>query len=174
MVASVDNTLTDAVLLSGTEPVARQDVEIEVLVQLVIGDISARSRHRVRIERDTPARTAAMHPGLMRIALRNLLANALAYSPAEAPVTVRISDSDHPLALRIEVEDQGQGIPHDVMPRLFTRGARGQHDGRKPGHGLGLHIVRRVMELHGGGVSVTRTGPGGSVFVLTIPQDTGP
>lgn len=174
MVASVDNTLTDAVLLSGHEPVVRQDMEIDMLVQLVIGDIATRSRQRVRVERITPTRTAAMHPGLMRIALRNLLSNALAYSPPQAPVTVRISDCEEPLALRIEVEDQGPGIPPEVLPRLFTRGARGELDGRKPGHGLGLHIVRRVMELHGGSVAVTRTGPAGSTFALTIPQDTWP
>jgi signal transduction histidine kinase len=170
--ASVDNTLTDAVLLVGTEPVSRQDVETEILVHLVLGDLSPGSRHRVHVERTTPTRTAAMHPGLMRIALRNLLSNALAYSPQDSPVKVRISDGEDPLALLIEVEDRGCGISPDVRPRLFTRGARGELARNEHGHGLGLYIVRRVMELHQGTVTITHTGESGSCFQLMIPQDT--
>ncbi|RZL37959.1 MAG: HAMP domain-containing histidine kinase [Rubrivivax sp.] len=172
--ASVDNTLTDAVLLTGADPVARQDVETEMLVRLVLGDLPPGSRKRVVVNRITTTRTATMHPGLMRIALRNLLANALAYSPAGSPVTVRISDSEEPLALVIEVEDQGSGVDPDLLPRLFTRGARGETARNDHGHGLGLYIVRRVMELHQGTVALTRNDASGSCFRLTIPQDTWP
>ncbi|WP_369293372.1 ATP-binding protein, partial [Klebsiella quasipneumoniae] len=53
-------------------------------------------------------------------------------------------------------------------PRLFTRGARGQ-GGTEAAHGLGLYIVRRVMDLHGGSVELLRTSPLGSVLRLTLP-----
>jgi two-component system, OmpR family, sensor kinase len=113
-----------------------------------------------------------MDAGLMRLAVRNLLANALVHSPPETPVLVRVSDSDDPLALVIEVCDEGTGIAPDLRPRLFQRGARGMH--AQTGHGLGLYIVRRVMEMHGGQVDQRNNQPSGSVFRLLIPQGYAP
>jgi signal transduction histidine kinase len=171
VVASVDNTLADAVLLDGSQPMSVQDVDVDILIQLVLGDLPNQARQRVRIDRQTATRTAAMHPGLMRIALRNLLSNALDFSPPDTPVCVRIADSDEPLALLIEVQDAGGGLPAEVMQQLFSRGVRGDQSRNRQGHGLGLYIVRRVMELHQGLVTLLDTGPAGTAFRLTIPQD---
>jgi signal transduction histidine kinase len=85
-------------------------------------------------------------------------------------VVVRIGDSDEPLALEIDVSDQGDGVAADLLPRLFSRGARGQKPSAPAGHGLGLHIVRRVMEMHKGEVSLVRNGPGGMTMRLLVPQ----
>ena len=114
-----------------------------------------------------------MNAGLMRLALRNVLANALAYSPVEKPVLVRIVDSDDPLAIVFEISDQGPGIAPELRPRLFTRGGRGGAVYNKLGHGLGLYIVRRVMELHRGEVQLLARGPGpssGTTVRLVVPQ----
>ena len=78
-------------------------------------------------------------------------------------------DFDEPAALQFEVADAGPGIPRELMPRLFMRGARG-HSSTETGHGLGLYIVRRVMDLHGGSAELLRTGPLGTVMRLTLPQ----
>ena len=83
-------------------------------------------------------------------------------------MVLRVVDSDEPLALVFEVTDLGPGIAADLQPRLFERGARGSHG--LPGHGIGLHVVRRVMELHGGSVDVRPNTPRGSVFRLWLPQ----
>ena len=109
----------------------------------------------------------------MRLALRNLLSNALKYSPPASEVVVRISDSDEPLALVIDVADAGGAIPADVLPRLFKRGARGKHSGVPAGHGLGLYIVRRVVELHEGRVEVIRNDADGVTFRLWLDQSPG-
>jgi len=122
----------------------------------------------VRVERISPTRTASMDIGLMRLALRNVLGNALAYSPPDSEVVLRVVDSDEPLALVFEVADLGPGIPDELRPRLFERGARGSHG--VPGHGIGLHVVRRVMELHGGSVELRPHTPQGTVFRLWLPQ----
>jgi len=173
--AAVDNTLADAVLLDGSRPITRQEVDITTVLELVIGDLPSTSRHRIHIERETTTRTAAMHPGLMRLALRNLLNNALAYSAPNAAVTIRVRDSDEPLSLLIDVEDKGRGLPAEVLASLFQRGASGEQMRRSSGqgHGLGLYIVRRVAELHQGTAAVLETGPQGTVFRLSIPQDIG-
>lgn len=167
---ALDNTLADAVLLNDATPLARQDIDIDMLANLALADVEPGERPRLRLERATGTRTASMNAGLIRLALRNLIANALVYSPANTPVTVRIADSDEPLALVIEVLDAGPGIPPDLRPRLFTRGARGTAPGTRHGHGLGLYIVHRVMALHGGEVRVEHPAAGGLSMALVIPQ----
>jgi len=154
VMASIDNTLAVAALLIRADPIHTQDTDIDTLVAVAIGDMSAADRPRVQIQRITTTRTAAMDMSLMRLGLRNLLANALKYSTAGSPVVVRLYDSDDPLALIIEVENTGQRIPEQLLPVLFERGTRGRSPDGTSGHGLGLYIVKRVMELHGGRVEL--------------------
>ena len=104
----------------------------------------------------------------MRLALRNLLSNALRHSPAGAPVSVRLADSEEPLGLVIDVCDQGHGVEAALLPRLFERGARGAVPASGMSQGLGLYIVRRVMELHGGQVRLIDTGPAGTTMRLLV------
>lgn len=168
IVASLDNTLAATALLASSKSLDARDADVGTLVDLSLGDLDESRRARVRVERTSPTRTASMDIGLMRLALRNVLGNALAYSPPGSEVVLRIVDSDEPLALIFEVADRGPGIGEELLPRLFERGARGSHG--LPGHGIGLHVVRRVMELHGGSVDVRPNTPQGSVFSLWLPQ----
>jgi signal transduction histidine kinase len=175
VLASIDNTLAVAALLARPDPIARADTDIDALLSVVMADISVPQRQRLRIERQTSTRTASMDMSLMRLALRNLLNNALQHSPTDAPVVLRVADSDEPLALLIDVVDAGGGIAADLVPRLFQRGV---HRGRAraqlgQGHGLGLYIVRRVMELHTGTVQLQANGPQGVTMRLVINQPHG-
>jgi PAS domain S-box-containing protein len=168
IVGSLDNTLAATTLLTSSRQLDPRDADVGALIDLSLGDMDASARSRVRVERISSTRTASMDIGLMRLALRNVLGNALAYSPADAEVVLRVVDSDEPLALVFEIADQGPGIADELVPRLFERGARGSHG--LPGHGIGLHVVRRVMELHGGQVDVQPHRPHGAVFRLWLPQ----
>jgi PAS domain S-box-containing protein len=165
VLAGVDNTLAAASLLAGGNLV-RTDTDIDTLIGVTIADIPHPERARIVVERATPTRTATMDMGLVRLALRNLLANALKYSPPGSPVRLRISESDQPLALVLEVHDQGRGFDPGLVSRLFERGARGAQGG----HGLGLYIARRVMDLHGGHIELSRSTPGGSTLRLIIGE----
>jgi signal transduction histidine kinase len=169
VLASIDNTLAVASLLAGAGPIERSDTDIDTLVAVCIADMPAGERGRIRVERQTSARTASMDMSLMRLALRNLLSNALKYSPPGSEVTVRISDHDDPLALWIEVIDRGPGIDAELASRMFERGARGHHPDGPSGLGLGLHIVRRVMQMHGGDVDVVAE-PDGFVMRLVVDE----
>lgn len=168
--ASIGNTLAVASLLVGGQRVQGVDTDIDALIEVAIADLPASASARVRIERATRTRTATMEPGLLRLALRNLLSNALRCSPPDTPVTVRVSDSDEPLALIIDVVDEGSGIDPELLPRLFERGPRGAKNSAGRRQGLGLYIVRRVMELHGGSVKLERSGPDGTTMRLVINQ----
>ncbi len=166
----IDNTLTVASLLARSDPIQRDDVDIGALIAIAIADMPAADRGRIQVVRDTPTRTALMDMSLMRLALRNLLSNALKFSPRSSSVEVRVTDTESPPALHIAVSDCGGGIPSALLPRLFTRGARGGNATSSDGLGLGLYIVERVMSLHGGSVEVQHTGTGGTTIKLVITQ----
>jgi PAS domain S-box-containing protein len=162
----LDNTLAVASLLARPDPIEREDTDVDALLAVAVADMPVDQRGRIRVDRATSTRTASMDMSLMRLALRNLLSNALRHAPADSTVQVRLSDSDHPLALVIEVTDAGPGVPAELVPRLFERGARGASNG----HGLGLYIVRRVMELHDGRVELASNEPGRVTMRLIVVQ----
>ncbi|WIT14156.1 HAMP domain-containing sensor histidine kinase [Paucibacter sediminis] len=168
--AAVDNTLADAVLLDDALPLEKDDVDIDTLIDLTLGDFAPSERERIQVVRETLTRTATMHMGLMRLALRNLLANALGCSPANAQITIHIIESEEPLALLLDVADEGPGVPVELIDRLFTRGARAGNARTGLSHGLGLYIVRRIMERHRGQVILIRNSPAGATFRVVIPQ----
>jgi PAS domain S-box-containing protein len=168
VLSSIDNTLAVASLLARPDPIQRADTDVDTLIAVVIADMPTSERSRIQVVRESATRTALMDMSLIRLALRNVLANALKYSPPGAQVNLRVWDSDEPLALVIDVSDLGPGIPAELLPRLFNRCAR--VNARLSGMGLGLYIVRQVMALHGGAVELVGTGHGGTTLRLSINQ----
>jgi PAS domain S-box-containing protein len=173
VLAGIDNTLAAASLLAGAQALAQPDGDIAALLAVVVADMPLAERERIRIEHDPDLRTAAMDSGLMRLALRNLLANALRAATPGTDVVLSVHDSEEPPELAFSVRDRGPGIPGDLLPRLFERGARGPAAPGRASHGLGLYIVRRAMELHGGRAEVESTGQAGTTMRLVLPQGGG-
>ncbi len=170
VVGSLNNTLAAARLVADERAISVQDTDIDTVIGLALGDLDANERTRVRINRIGHTRTATMNSGLMRLALRNLLVNALKYSPSRSPVDLNVLDSDEPLALVLEVRDQGNGIEPDWQRKVFERGVRGPQHGGTTGMGLGLYIVARVAALHRGTIEVRDNPPRGALFRLVLPQ----
>lgn len=109
---------------------------------------------------------------LLTTAVRNLLDNAIRYSPAGDRVSVGVKASDG--MVRIAVVDRGMGIREDAQPRVFERffrldEARSRDTG---GTGLGLSIVKHIAADHGGEVTLWSREGRGSTFTLVIPQVT--
>jgi signal transduction histidine kinase len=173
VIGTLNNALTAATMFAMPGEQAAVDTDLETLVQLVVHDVSPQDRARVRVRSTTAARTVRLQPVLMRLALCNLLLNALAYSPPESEVELRIVDSDEPLAIVFEVADEGQGIQADLMPVLFEKGTRGRGGRERSGAGLGLYIVGKVVQMHHGNVDVEANVPRGSIFRISIPQGVG-
>ena len=96
---------------------------------------------------------------LLSRALRNLLENALHHTPAGTPIAIDLEDR------KIIVRDHGTAIPDARKAQIFGRFSRGDSQ-KGGGAGLGLFIVRRIMHLHGGDVSVIDAPGGGTAFVL--------
>ncbi len=169
VLAGVDNTLAESSLLVGTADVEPADVDLDMLLAIVTADMPAPDRSRVVVRRDTAVRTVWVEASLLRLALRNVLANALACSPPGTPVTLHLSDTEHPSAVLIDVVDHGPGISPALQARLFQRGARGSRK-HGAGHGLGLFIARRAMELQGGRIELVRSDATGTCMRLQIRE----
>lgn len=105
----------------------------------------------------------------LKQALINLLDNALKYTPAGGSVTVRLQSVGREVA--IAVEDTGHGIEPEHIPHLFERFYRTDWARAKDtaGTGLGLPIVKEIMEAHGGSIVVTSEVNKGSIFTLRLP-----
>ncbi|HJU84063.1 MAG TPA: ATP-binding protein [Holophagaceae bacterium] len=108
-------------------------------------------------------------PQLLHRALQNLLANALRHTPPGGHVSLRALSAGE--WVRIQVEDDGEGIPADLMPRIGVRFARAE-DSRERGRGgvgLGLAIVKGIMDLHDGTFTISSREGGGTTVQLSFP-----
>jgi signal transduction histidine kinase len=134
----------------------------------------ANETHSAASQSGTTVITSSALPGpsmvdemLLRHMLGNLLSNAIKYSPPGAAIKLHLA-SDGPDAV-ITVADSGIGIPPADAPKLFQPFARAGNVGQRSGSGLGLVVVKRCAELHGGSVSFNSAPGVGTVFTLRIP-----
>ena len=112
----------------------------------------------------------------MAEAFINLFENAVKYSPAESSITIRLSPRNG--FLRVEIEDEGIGIPKEERNKVLTRFYRGKSQWvqDETGSGVGLFLVNKIIRMHGGMVMI-RTGRGqtkefpGTIMVLQIPAE---
>ncbi|MFH1059400.1 MAG: HAMP domain-containing sensor histidine kinase [Pseudomonadota bacterium] len=98
-------------------------------------------------------------------ALLNLIANAVQASPPGSGVTI-IVNADRADEVRLEVADQGPGIPHEQRPLVLQP----FYTTKREGNGLGLSIVRKIVEAHGGRLEMRENQPRGMIFSLVLPQ----
>jgi len=128
-------------------------------------------RHRLVVELAfDAAQVLGDHKRLVQV-LSNLLGNAAKYTPAEGRIEVRMGASASQVAL--EVADNGIGIAQKLQARIFDLFAQADRspDRSQGGLGIGLALVRSLVELHGGSVACHSAGPGrGSRFVVTLPR----
>jgi signal transduction histidine kinase len=104
---------------------------------------------------------------LLERAVDNVLANAIKFSPAHGVVRIGLAALDTQLELRIR--DHGPGVPQDELDLLFRPFFRGTNAAQAGGHGLGLAIVQRVMQAHGGKVVARNADDGGLEIIMRLP-----
>jgi signal transduction histidine kinase len=122
-----------------------------------------------RIVLHLPDRPVRVRCDAMRVeqVVTNLVSNALKYSPAEAPVDVVLEAAGDRAIVR--VIDRGPGIPVEEQARVFEPFRRGTATRMVPGIGLGLFVARRIIEAHGGELTVDSAAGRGAEFVVALP-----
>ena len=138
----------------------------------------ARARHQLSAEALTEeyhgsgrlATTVLGDPDELRVAVGNVLDNAVKYSRGSVRIHVEMKTRDHDVLIRIS--DEGVGIPPADLKRIFKRFFRtGRARTKVKGTGLGLFIVRHILRKHGGGVVAESEGEGkGATFTLRLPE----
>ena len=142
--------------------------EIRATVLRVLGEIAPRAVAKgVEIELDEGSPVLARgDAGLLGILVRNLVDNAVRYSPAQTTVRVRIAPANARTGPVLSVTDEGPGVPADEMQKLGERFYRAMGTGES-GSGLGLSIVKRIAGLHDAVVRF-EAGTGGKGMRVTV------
>lgn len=160
------NLARDRLGLAGAH-LNRQAIEPAQLAQQVVASFRDGQQHPLRV--DAPADLPTVHgdPEFLRIALANLIDNAIKYTPAGCEICLSVQVDANTLLFR--VRDHGPGLTADALAHAFERYWRGDNHGSIAGSGLGLHLVRRIAEAHGGSACVESRPGEGSTFTLALP-----
>lgn len=146
-------------------PVSPESLRLRPKIEEVVRTVAGTRPDQVTIA-VPPDLEAAVDPSALDRMLSNLIANALRHG--EPPVTVMAARRD--THLRLAVEDRGQGVRGEFVPRLFDRFTRSPESrGRTDGSGLGLAITRAYARAHGGDIVYEPAVPHGARFELVIP-----
>jgi signal transduction histidine kinase len=154
---------------SGTMPLTRERVALSQVVARAMDlyrDVA--DAKNVTLTTDAPDEVVVIadRTRLEQVAA-NLLDNAVKYTPAGGRVELQLRREDDRGILR--VSDTGPGIPADEQPRIFDRLFRGDTSRAERGLGLGLSLVKAIVEAHGGTVQVSTAPGGGSIFTVALP-----
>jgi len=123
--------------------------------------------HSLEVIRDQETPICAVDRNLVKLALKQLIENALKYSIPGTPLKIRVCRDNGSLA--VEVTDRGRGIPIQEQKRIFERFYRSPSvQNQIPGSGLGLSIAQSIMHAHGGDLTVSSQ-PGETTFRLILP-----
>jgi CheY-like chemotaxis protein/two-component sensor histidine kinase len=169
----IDDLLELARIANGNITLKKEMVSLRTLVANAVETsrphINAR-RHVLRV--DLPLHEIRLHVDTVRLAqaIANLLSNAAKFTEPGGTIAVKAETADG--MVKLCVQDSGRGIDPELLPRVFDVFVQGKQSVARTegGLGVGLSIVRRIVELHGGSVDATSKGPGrGSEFVLRLP-----
>jgi two-component system sensor histidine kinase GlrK len=125
---------------------------------------------QLRVQLDVPPGpvTAAVDGPRMEQVFDNLLSNALKFTPVNGAIVLRVETDSRAGGVRVSVSDTGPGIPADDLPRIFDRFYQGARRSGV-GSGLGLALVKKVIEAHGGHLSVRSSAEHGTTFEFFLP-----
>jgi signal transduction histidine kinase len=172
----VERVLLFAKMRSGNVKFQHRPIDMLATIDDAIASNQAWSQEReVKVVKETPQSLPCIYgdPPALTSVIQNLLSNALKYSRRGGQVTIqaRTVKAGHEDAVQIAIHDQGAGIPGNELPHLFEPFFRGKRAraAQIQGSGLGLSLVKQVVEGHGGTIDVVSTPGAGSTFLVQLP-----
>ena len=171
LAALVDNMLNITKIEMGNLKIEKQRVRLQDLLRDVFENIHQNARNKqLKFHIDIPKElsTLSLDKDLLRIALNNLLVNAVKYTNAGGHVLLKAEETDS--AIEIRVRDTGMGIAPEYLEKIFEKFYRvaSPEMQDRAGHGLGLALAKEIIELHGGSLSVNSELGKGSEFVISL------
>ena len=164
------NTLMDiSEAESGTMQLRRERVQLAEVVNRAVDlyrDVADVKGVRLVVGAPEGVEVTADRTRLEQVAA-NLIDNAVKYTPPGGRVDIEVRRTEE--AAQLRVRDTGPGIPADELPRIFDRLFRGDRSRAERGLGLGLSLVKAIVEAHDGKVDVESEAGGGSTFIVTLP-----
>jgi PAS domain S-box-containing protein len=168
----VDQLLVTAQIDRGRLRFEERECDVTAMCASVVEAANARKPDSISLELVAPPSTQLLRcdPPRLKQVLVNLVENAIKYSPDGGRIEIRIADS--PDLLRIDVHDEGLGIPPSEQSRIFEKFYRLDAEMTRGvgGSGLGLYISREIVEQMGGLLSVRSRRGAGSTFTVTLPR----
>jgi signal transduction histidine kinase len=170
MTQLLDHILTLSRADVGTLEFRPKPLDIEAFCLNLIEDLqlAMESPRSLKFSRNGTCGYAHLDEALLYSILSNLLTNALHYSASDQPVEFQLECQ--PDATTFQVQDFGKGIPQMDIPRIFEPFYRGQNGTGTVGSGLGLAVVKKCVDLHGGTIAVKSPSGQGTTFTVRIPQ----
>jgi two-component system sensor histidine kinase KdpD len=165
--------VTDAIQMlridSGDVIVHRDRYRVAEIVAAALRELQPRLNGHTVTTQVPPTLLVDADRELLRLALRQLLDNAVKYSASGSTIEVRAGGNG---TVDIGVRTSGPAIPEHEQEKIFERFYRGDQARRVPGTGMGLAIVRQIAQAHGGALSVSSTDSSGTEFTLSLPGGT--
>ncbi len=163
---ALSNAIFGVSIIGDSHSLVRQSVNVVDLAELAITDCPSETRHRIHLTTGQPHMSADVDPILLRLSLRNLLDNALKYSPVNSPISIDIDYDERRLGISFKVRNAVRGEKL-LDGNIFERSRRGS-GAKGDGSGLGLYLIRQVAQLHHGNISCHVGQDGIVVFDLFI------
>ena len=146
-----------------------QTIDLETFCTALVGSVkfNTQAQHHIWVEQKGECAIACLDESLLRAMLMSLLTNAIKYSPPESEIRLTITGQEG--HTHFQITDQGIGIPITDQKQLFESFHRGENAKSIAGTGLGLAVVKKCLELHGGNISVDSQVGIGTTFTLDLP-----
>ena len=167
LVGIIDTCLAEDRLESASGRLSLLPTDIGALLGHLLDEIRPSHGARQISLHHEPALEITGDPNLLGIALSNLVDNALKFSPSTEPVEVNAVRAD--AGISISVSDHGPGICPEDRPRIFEKFYRSPKTDRVHGAGLGLYLVKRIIDQHGGELRVESPPNTGATFIVWLP-----
>jgi signal transduction histidine kinase len=170
----IENLLNMSKIEMGSLAIEKELVKTDRLVKDCVAAIEAPAQKKhITIEKRLPDKWPSLvgDKELLKVAMINVLGNAVKYSPDNSTITLSLGEADH--TTTFDVIDQGYGISEEDLNHIFDQFYRSSdpHISEQTGSGLGLAMTSDIIELHGGRIAVQSTPGEGTHFSISLPRE---